>query len=136
MSEGSPQGAGPDRATVGLQGPRVEALKAKIEASKPKEEAKAKKVLQRFVWISPKSYAKVCELAEILKTSTSQVISIIIDDYFERGLSPTEKPVEIKRVTLCPACGQEVEDLMSHWKQNPSEARSLAQRLLYLGRGS
>ena len=135
MGEGSPQGAGPDRATVGLQGPQVEALKVKIEARKPKEEAKAKKVLQRFVWISPKSYAKICELAELLKTSTTQVISLIIDDYFERGLSPTGKPVEIRKVALCPACGQEVEDLMKHWKQNPVEARSLAQRLFYLARG-
>jgi len=137
MSEVNPQEAQrPDRATVGPQGGPFETLKARLESQKPKEELKAKKVLQRFVWISPKSYAKICELSELLKTSTSQVISLIIDDYFERGFSPTRQVERVvEKVVKCPECGVEVGDLMEHLKQNPKEARSLAHRLLVLGRG-
>jgi len=134
MGEEKTSEMGPDRATVGPQG--FESLKAKAEALK---EAKTKKVFQRFVWISPRSYAKICELAEALKTSTSQVISLIVDDYFERGLNLLERKdeVQVREVVKCPECGQGFESVtqwFEHLKNKSDEARRLVYRLLELGR--
>jgi hypothetical protein len=130
MGEEKTSDMGADRATVGSQG--FESLKEKAEALKG---VKTKKVFQRFVWISPRSYAKVCELAEILKTSTSQVISLIIDDYFERGLNLLERKseVQVKEVVVCPECGQGFESVaqwFEHLKNKNDEARSLVYKLL------
>jgi len=132
MGEEKTSKMGADRATVGSQG--FESLKAKAEALK---ETKTKKVFQRFVWISPKSYAKICELAEALKTSTSQVISLIVDDYFERGLNLLERKseVEVKEIVKCPECGQGFESVaqwFEHLKNKSDEARNLMYKLLEL----
>jgi len=132
---GNQREEGLDRATVGPQG--LESLKTKLEASKPREEERPKKVLQRFVWLSPRSFAKVCELADQLKTSTSQVISLIIDDYFERGLSLFERPkVEVRNVFVCPECGREEEGgVYVHFSKYPDCGNKVLYKILELRRG-
>jgi hypothetical protein len=105
-----------------------------LERLKKKEDRKTKKV-QQIIWLEPKTFARVLDLAEDLGLAANQTIELIVEDYIARGGDLTKAVEKIKEVIKCPECGQDFESvsqLFEHLKNKSDEARNLVYKLLDL----
>ena len=105
-----------------------------LERLKKKEDRKMKKV-QQIIWLEPKTFARVLEIAEDLGLAANQTIELIVEDYIARGGDLTKAIEKVKEVIKCPECGQDFESvsqLFEHLKNKSDEARNLVYKLLDL----
>jgi len=102
---------------------------------KKREERKTAKKIQQIIWLEPKVFVKVLELAGALGLAANQTIELIVEDYIARG-GDLEKAIgRIKEVVKCPECGENFETINEwfvHLKNKSDEARSLVYKLLDL----
>jgi hypothetical protein len=105
-----------------------------LERLKKREEKKSAKKVQQIIWLEPKVFAKVLELAEALDLAANRTIELIVEDYIMRR-GDLEKAMIMKEVVKCPECGQGFETInewLIHMKNKSDEARSLVYKLLEL----
>ena len=110
--------------------PLLERLK-----KREREEKKTIKKVQQIIWLEPKTFARVLELAEDLGLAPNQTIELIVEDYIARGGDLSKAIERIKEVVKCPECGENFEtisDWLVHLKNKSDEARSLVYKLLEL----
>jgi hypothetical protein len=116
------------------EGPKEGFFEPLLERWKRREDRKTKKV-QQIIWLEPKTFARVLELAETLGLAANQTIELIVEDYIARGGDLTKAVEKVKEVIKCPECGQDFESvsqLFEHLKNKSDEARNLVYKLLDL----
>jgi hypothetical protein len=105
-----------------------------LERLKKKDEKKTTKKIQQIIWLEPKTFARVLEVAEALGLAANQTIELIVEDYLTSGREPRKAMV---KEVVCPECGQGFEGVdkwFEHLRNKSDEARRLVYKILELRR--
>jgi hypothetical protein len=105
-----------------------------LQRLKKKDEKKTIKKVQQIIWLEPKTFARVLEIAEALGLAPNQTIELMIEDYIMSGRDLRKA---MAKEIICPECGQgfeSVDNWFEHMKNKSDEARRLVYKLLELRR--
>jgi hypothetical protein len=126
------------RGGLPVAGGRPDESQILTSLAKKAEEVPQKGKVRQVVWLEPRLYAKIYELAQLFRLAPNVMIALIVEDYFEKGGNPAQPKVQVvekvkeRELVFCPECNEKFPDIMSwreHLRSRPQEVRRLIKDL-------